>query len=211
MRDTEDRKPFSEVIEALAAIPGREVSKPLLQAYWIGLQDVELRDVQEGARRWLQSGSGFLPSPGELRKLAGGQTAEMRSLLAWEAVRGAIRRHGAYRTVQFSDPAATAAVRSLGGWVGLCGRDTEELDKFVCRDFRRAYEEFSAAGVTQEMARPLDGIWSTHDRVDPDSVRPRLVPIQVEPARLLGSPAPAGKLEATTSEYVTELVRRAAR
>lgn len=202
-----DLERFATAITALAGAFRVEVSEPLIEGFWLGLQDLEWEKFRTAVNRCIANAQHF-PRPVEIRAAAGGQTAEMRSLLAWEAVRGAIRQHGAYRTVYFSDPAATAAVRSLGGWVGLCGRTTDELDKFVGREWRAAYEEFSAAGITQDMARPLDGIWSSHSQVDADSVRPRLVSIGVEPTRPLGA-APQGTLAGAAADYMRDLVRRA--
>jgi len=184
-----DLERFATAITALAGAFRVEVSEPLIDGFWLGLQDLEWDNFSSAVSRSIATSEHF-PRPAEIRSLAGGQTPEMRALLAWTAVRAAIKEHDAYRTVQFSDPAATAAVRYLGGWIALCNEHSwEELDKYVQPRFAKAYVAFSDAGVTPEMAAPLPGIWATHGSVDPASARVRLVAIAVAPARLLGVPA----------------------
>jgi hypothetical protein len=105
--------------------------------------------------------------------------------------------------VQFADPAATAAVRSMGGWIHLCEMTAEEIDKWAPKDFKRAYDQFHAHGVSAEMAAPLPGLWARDSKSDAHSRRVRLVAMDgVVPAKLLSASAPAHEL---TGSLITAL------
>lgn len=186
-----DRLRLVRLVQALAAAYRQEATEAMFLSYELGLADLGVQALERAVERAIRMGGQFMPSPSTLRELAGEQTQEMRSLIAWGAVKKAISQHGAYMTVQFSDPAITAAVRLTGGWQRLCGLDGEELDTWARKEFERAYGELVATGVSVSLASPLPGIFATHDRPDPDSVRVRLVAVPVEPAALAGVDAPA--------------------
>jgi hypothetical protein len=68
MRDA-DRKPFAVVIQGLAAAFRVEASTALQMAYWVGLEDLDLEDVQRAALAGLKSCE-FFPTVAKLRQLA---------------------------------------------------------------------------------------------------------------------------------------------
>lgn len=190
MRD-EDRARLVVLVQALAAMYRQEATEAMFLAYELGLGDLPAPAIDRAFKRAIRIGGQFMPSPSTLREFAGEQPQEMRALIAWGAVKRAISQHGAYMTVQFSDPAITAAVRLTGGWQRLCGLGGDELDTWARKEFERAYGELVASGVSVSLASPLPGIFASHDQPDPDSVRVRLVAVPVEPAALAGVDAPA--------------------
>lgn len=202
-----DYERFVTAVEAMAATFRVETSEPLLEGFWMGLSDLSWEAFSSAAAKAIATAEHF-PRPGELRKLAGGQTPEMRSMIAWRAVRTAIGIHGTYATVQFLDPATTAAVRLTGGWQRLCALEGEAVDTWARKEFERAYEELCASGVPVEAAAPLPGIYASHDNPDPASVRVQVIPVNVPLVRLQGAPH-LPRLDDTRD--ITDLVQALAR
>ena len=65
-----DKRAFMETIQALAVNFRTEATTALLQAMWMGLEDLSLVSFQAGAKRALRE-SEFMPTVAELRKLSG--------------------------------------------------------------------------------------------------------------------------------------------
>lgn len=159
-RDKQPGGPFDNLMLALGATFRVEVTAPLRVGYWMGLRDLPLAAVQEAVAKAMAS-SRFMPTPRDLRDLAGVMSADQRAILAWNAVKRAIREVGSYRSVDFDDGVVNAVVRTLGGWSRLCGADSEELDRFVAREFQRLYRELSALQPPQDLTRYLPGIFES--------------------------------------------------
>lgn len=186
MRDPEDRAAFGEAIGALTAAFQKEPTKPLLLGYWLGLRDLDLSTVQKAVALGIRD-SKFMPPPAALREFAGDEPVGVRCVRAWDAVKRAIREHGAYQSISFDDPAVNAAIRSLGGWVKICSLDSEELDKWTRKDFEKVYSGFSQHGVAPESARYLDGLHEREARFNGyEAPKPKLITTGVAPAKLLG-------------------------
>lgn len=161
--DERDKQPggaFEHLMLALGATFRVEVTAALRVGYWMGLRDLPLAAVQEAVAKAMAT-SRFMPTPRDLRDLAGVMGADQRAILAWNAVKRAIREVGSYRSVDFDDPVVNAAVRSLGGWPRLCGTDSEEMDRFIARDFQRLYRELSALQPHQDLTRYLPGVFES--------------------------------------------------
>lgn len=164
----EDRSEFATAMQTLAAAFGKEPSKPLLEAYWMVLGELPIDGFKRAVSSALRSCK-FMPSPAELREFAGDESIGLRAIRAWQAVRRAIREHGIYSAVSFDDPAINAAVRAVGGWRRLCSEDSEQMDRFVSREFDRLYREFSTSDLRPGEAASLHGL-----RLD-DAPAPKLV------------------------------------
>ena len=87
-----------------------------------------------------------MPSPAELRELAGDLGARDAAILAWDAFERAVVSHGGYSTVLFEDPAINATVRQLGGWERCCEMPTEQFDTWLRKDFERIYAVMAKTG-----------------------------------------------------------------
>ncbi len=154
-----DKERFLTSMSQLAATCQAEVSEALMGGYWIALSDLPIGDVEAAIGRAMRS-SRFMPRPVELRELTGEVTPAARAVHAWQAVKKAIREHGAYASVDFEDRAVNAALRSLGGWLRICSSESEELDKWTRKDFEKLYAAFATSGVTEDSSRYLPG---THE------------------------------------------------
>jgi hypothetical protein len=137
----------------------------MLGAYSLGLDGLSIEQIGTATQRALRT-CRFMPSPAELRELAGELKHEQRAALVWLAFTKALSEHGYYHTVLFDDPALTATIRSLGGWEQMTLIEEQEGPRFdtVFRDrFLKAYVALASSGVSQEQAAPLVGYF---DRVN---------------------------------------------
>lgn len=204
-----DKQTFATLIHALASAFRVEATTALMQGYWLGLEDLAFEDVERAVGQALRS-SQRMPAPAELRELAGEMPAAMRAVRAWDALKGAMRRHGAYQSIEFDDRAINAAVRSLGGWQRLCSLESEELDKWTRKDFEKAYLAHLKHGVSDEAGAYLVGVieatnrFNGHDQL----VKPPVTIVTGLPTT--GSQTPPRALPAASGEPATtaELMRR---
>lgn len=155
-----ERDAFETLVEALAATFRVEPTSALKLGYWLGLGDLKLGRVEGAVERAIAT-CRFMPTPRELRDLAGEESSDQRAILAWNAVKQAIGRVGSYRSVTFDDATVNAVVRSLGGWIRVCRTDSEELDKWTSKEFQRLYRELSGLPLSGDMTRYLPGIFES--------------------------------------------------
>ena len=80
-----DEREFAKTLTALAATFRQESSAALIQGYWMGLADLNLTDIQKAAAKAIRS-SKFMPTPCELRELAGTLIPANRAVHAWGGV-----------------------------------------------------------------------------------------------------------------------------
>ncbi len=175
MRST-DKARFLGVMNALAAAFRVEATEPLLDAYWLALEDLDADVVSAAARRAMQQ-SQFMPAPSELRRLAGDLPLATRALHAWDSVVRTIGRHGAYLSVDFDDPIVNATVRNLGGWTRLCRTDSDEFDTWTKKEFQRVYVALASSGVSAEAAQYLPGL---HEQANAAHFAEIAAPTQVQ-------------------------------
>ncbi len=148
----------TDIIGAVYETAGTQLSAAAIELIVNALADVPFDALKRAASRAVLE-ENFRPSPAKLRELAGVPQAPQRSLMAWEAVLHAIRKHGGHSAVDF-DPITNAVIRTLGGWEWLTGLPAEQLHKFEARKFREHYERFAATGIPaqSELALPLEGM-----------------------------------------------------
>ena len=153
----EHRDRFSKAMQTLAAAFNKEATMDLIEAYWIGLKDLSIEDVEHGAHAALRELE-IMPRPAHLRKMSGDVEPSHRAAIAWQAVRTALRRHSVYTSVNFDDPVVNATIRNMGGWVALGERSAEDFDIWTRKEFERIYVAIFHAGVTDEAGAYLCGI-----------------------------------------------------
>ena len=156
MHETE-RTEFVQAVAALAVSFRKEATEALFTGYWWGLEDLPLATVKRAISDSIRTCK-FMPTPAELRELAGIVKPDDRAVIAFATVDKAVQVHGYYRSVSFDDPYINAAIRTLGGWEALCIMfDTEEA-KWIEQRFRRTYTALCRAGhVGEELMAPLLG------------------------------------------------------
>lgn len=144
------------ILRAMASTFGKEADEAMLLGYSIGLADLPLAEVEKSVGRAIRE-SRFMPTVAELRELAGIVRPEARAALAWTVADTAVRRNGAYRTMQFDDPITTATIARLGGWVRFCDVTEDELP-FKRKEFEAVYMALLQRGVIDRDTTPLLGI-----------------------------------------------------
>lgn len=152
---TSDEAEFERLINVLAVQFNVEASPTLVSVYWMGLDDITIEDLRRAVRTLLKS-SRFMPKVVDIREATGQLTPDARATLAATELRDAIGRHGSYRSVRFTDPYITAAVRRLGGWTEVATAETEKLP-FLLKDFERIYRALLASGLSDGDADALPG------------------------------------------------------
>lgn len=73
----DDRPRFLVALTVLGVMFKTEVSEALAEAYWIGLEDIDLEDVEYAAKRLLRE-SKFMPVAAEIRTVARDNPTWMR-------------------------------------------------------------------------------------------------------------------------------------
>lgn len=109
------------------------------EGYRIALEDLTEAQLALALRRGLTE-SRFMPTPAELRGLAGAGGPDLVPLAAaaaWEIVDGAANRMGHVRSPDFG-PRINAVVRNMGGWVWFCDQPLKALP-FVRKEFERVF------------------------------------------------------------------------
>lgn len=192
-----DRPEFAECISALAVAFGKVADKSLLNCYWLFLADVPLADIVSGALRAGRTLK-FMPTPAELREMAGVATARSRGLLAWVVVSRAAADIGSYRSVFFEDPIINAVIRSLGGWPRVLSLGGEEFDKWARMEFLKAYESLDQVACPED-CRPLSGLGTRED----------VGPLRVECKYVKQNPRLLNLLEQSELAHIQALCPRA--
>lgn len=170
-----NRQDLANVVNALAAAFNRPVTQALLEAYWIGLNDLAQADLARAAAAAIRTAK-YMPTPADLRGLAGEMTPETRAVYAWESVQEAIAVAGYGRSVDFDDPLVNATLRNLGGWERFIERLEQEGPTWPRKDFERAYCSFARNGISADQAAPLGGEW---DRLNAANGFPSKPPVRV--------------------------------
>ena len=156
---TMESKPNSKprrLLKAFFEARGIKVTADSLRMWLDALCDLTEAEIEFALRRFNRDSTDF-PTPAAVRRFAGpkGLSDEQRASVAWDAVTAAIRDHGAYRSVDFSDRIINAVVRAYGGWERLCGEDLDQRT-WNRKRFIEAYVTVSRTGIGN--ASPLPGI-----------------------------------------------------
>lgn len=185
-----DRPQFALLMNALASAFRVECDEPMLEGYWLALDDVPLDGVQASVRAALR-GCKFMPSAVELREMTGGTTAKNRAVLAFDSLSSAMATYGYYHSVNFDDPYINAAVANLGGWCRICDLPAEEFQKWFRKEFERVYAALIASGPLRNSGY-LVGFFEQQNSANGHPVAP---PVQIAtglpPLALPSTPAKA--------------------
>ncbi len=175
--DEHDRTEFVTAIAAMAATFRQEGSESVYEGYWMGLSDLDLETVKGAVKRGIRE-SRWMPTPHELRILAGEMSLADRALKAWGVVQRAVKRHGCWRSVNFDDAVVNAAIRNLGGWKDLDDR-IDEGQKWTRKEFIEVYESLCRTGIAAGSGDVLIG-FNEYDNRYGRYVRPYALPEPVQ-------------------------------
>ena len=147
-----------ELVAGLCEAFGRAPSEATFMAYEIGMEGMPMSAIEAGVRRAIRE-SRFMPSPSEIRELAGEVSAQDRATIAWDCVLKSLHL-GPYKHVSFNDDRViNATIRNLGGWPTFLSRFTDaESEKWVRKEFLDTYKSLWRAQVNGEICLPLPGL-----------------------------------------------------
>jgi hypothetical protein len=142
-----DFKDFSLSLTAVAELYGKSISEAAMALWWQALKRFDVDQVRRALTMCVESPESgqFMPKPADVIRACEG-TASDRGLLAWGQVFDAMASVGAYKSVQFQEPAIHAAIVDIGGWVKLCRTSNDEVP-FVQRRFLEAYRVYTQRGA----------------------------------------------------------------
>lgn len=144
------------LLKAFFEARGIKVTADSLRMWLDALCDLTEAELEFALRRFNRDSTDF-PTPAAVRRFAGpkGMSDEQRAAQAWDIVTAAIREHGAYQSIDFSDRIVNAVIRSYGGWERLCGEPSDQLT-WIRKRFLESYVACARTGNGD--ASPLPGI-----------------------------------------------------
>lgn len=151
-----NRERFTRCMAALFETFGRQPSEPALNGYAYALSDLPIEEVEAAVAACLRE-MRHMPRPVEIRERCTNGAID-NAEAAWMELLRAIRRVGAYSSPVFDDPVLASTVQSLGGWVSLCNRESEELHSHVRRNFLASYRDGSVRSTPPGRTKELPGI-----------------------------------------------------
>lgn len=165
-RSTEEVARIVRCVLTLCEAVGRKATDTTYLAYELGLDGVPVDAIERATVAALRRPDKWMPSPGELRQLAGDTSHGDRAVLAFQTLKTHCSRVGAFRSVDFDDPLINATVRNLGGWQRACEMPESEFDTWYRKDFCAVYEMFCRTGASPEMVQHLAGESERHNRAN---------------------------------------------
>jgi len=156
-RPKSERDRITNCVTTLCEATGRSPTPATFLAYLIGTDGLTVEAVEDATGAALRRPDKWMPTPGELRQLAGDVNPADRAVMAFQALKAACSRVGGYRSPDFDDPLINATVRNLGGWTRACDIPVSEFDLWYRKEFIQVYEMFCRTGATAEQASPLVG------------------------------------------------------
>lgn len=180
----QDKRAFKELVTNVMAFYRQDTSPFALQVWWTACQTFSLEQITKAmSAHAVDADRGqFAPKPADVVKaLQGTKTDRARS--AWGKVMDAMQRVGAYQTVCFDDPVIHAVIEDIGGWMGLCRSDFEQLS-FTEHRFCESYRAYSGRSDVAYPAKLL----GQHE------VDNRQAGRKVSPPVLIGNPERAAEV-----------------
>lgn len=136
----------------------KEPSQAKLDGYYESLKDYPIEKIETAFSNAIGTLK-FFPVPAELLELIDGGTQQIEDTAQVESIKviNAIKHHGAYQTVKFTDPVTAAVIETgFGGWVRICSDLAERDEKWFLKDFVRLYQVFKRRNMGNNKA--LQGI-----------------------------------------------------
>lgn len=139
-----DKIEFVEVLNGLAAIKGKELTKEAISLWWAAMAKWSLQDFK-GAASHLVGACQFMPSPFDFEQLK--KAGEPTPSEAWVIANRACCK---WRTPeQLPNGRIARAAAAVGGFQAIAMADTERELPHLARRFISAYEEMSDVDHTR--------------------------------------------------------------
>jgi len=153
-----DKRDFSNLLDSVAQYYRVEISPPVKRIYWGALKKYDFQAIVDAfGRHAANPDTGtFAPKAADIIRMIDGNTKDS-GMRAWAKVERAIRTVGAYRTVAFDDSLIHKVISDMGGWIKLCGTESDALP-FVSKEFIERYRGFAVKSERPEYPRKLIGL-----------------------------------------------------
>lgn len=133
---------FMESFAPILVVFNSECNKAVLRIYYELLKNYDPTALKMASLEILRTYQyANLPKPAIFLDILENRKGEVFE--AWEQVRYAISRYGAYESVVFQNAKIMRVIELLGGWVRVADADESEL-KFIAKDFERIYNSLSS-------------------------------------------------------------------
>ncbi len=142
--DSSDREEFLQVLNGLAAIKSRELTKEAYELWWQSMKDWPIDDFKDAAGYLLKSCQ-FMPAPYDFEQLR--KKSEPSAHEAW--AKALQHAEGAWRQGVLGDTMTDQVVAMLGGYRLLALTNSDKLG-FVERRFLDAYNDLLDTGGVRE-------------------------------------------------------------
>lgn len=140
-----DFQRFRAVLAGMAELYQRELSGPLLDAYWLALKSWSLADFESAAAHLMATAT-FMPRPSDFNQLK--KASEPTAGEAWAT---ALANCTCWRGDRPSPGGRIdRAARAIGGYHAIAMADRETALPHIERRFKEAYEELSDVEETRE-------------------------------------------------------------
>ncbi|MCX8566851.1 MAG: hypothetical protein ON057_001578 [Glomeribacter sp. 1016415] len=153
-----DFNAFDGLLQAVAAMYGRDLSSGVIALYWQGLQAYDLAAVREALNRHVNNPDTgqFMPKIADVHKMLQGSTQDA-ALTAWSKVDRTMREKGPYPSIVFDDPLIHRVLSEMGGWVQLSTKHEDDWP-FVRNEFVNRYRGYRMRSEVPEYPPVLIGI-----------------------------------------------------
>lgn len=132
-----DKAKLTEALAACAIVFDKEMNEPLIEAYFIALQEFPI-DAVCGAFIQAMKTKTFFPKPAELRESLEGN-GDDRANQAWMLVCDAVA--DPYASVKFLDPATASAIDAVFGSWALACRAMSSAEEPMVAHYRKAFHQ----------------------------------------------------------------------
>lgn len=152
--DRSDSNKFKEVITAINITYGEEFTQAKTILWWNIFKQYSIGEFETSVYKHMSDPDHgmYSPKPANIIKFITGtakqseQALTSAAELAWESVEGEIRAVGSYGSPRIDDGLALAAIKSLGGWVHLCGTTYDKMP-WIRKEFIASYQNYAITPV----------------------------------------------------------------
>lgn len=148
---------FETVLQAFAALKGRQLTPPMIELYWRAMHDWDIAEFQAASVRLLKTCK-FFPTPAEFEDLrrAGRETPGEAWIRAKNIARNLGVSDGQFQEASSDDPVLDAAVRAIGGYRALA-MSTHDTLRYLESRFVEHYETIRDAEATRKAVPEIAG------------------------------------------------------
>jgi hypothetical protein len=146
-----DKQRFATALAALGEIFGETLSTPRMNAYFAAMSDLTIEQVEEAARRLMNS-SKFFPKPVEFREALLGSASDQAEQ-AWRTFVKLCVDEGHYPSLQIADGAMAFAIEHLGGWQEAQAK-LNDASVEMFRSYENQFKTSYRLGLNRAEAKP---------------------------------------------------------